>query len=98
MYVLVSILLQPEVYVNVLVLTLQHSMVWANVLLSSLQHPMVCVSCFPPGSSSHHQGQVLLEDLEPKKRSKKHKHSHKKRKLDQDKDNHGVSLGIWEEI
>ena len=31
-YVLVSILLQPEVYVNVLVLTLQHAVVWANVI------------------------------------------------------------------
>ncbi|XP_071489908.1 integrator complex subunit 10-like [Diadema antillarum] len=39
-------------------------------------------------TSHHHHSQVLLEDLEPKKRSKKHKHAHKKRKLEADKDSH----------
>eukprot|EP00057_Strongylocentrotus_purpuratus_P031651 XP_785236.4 PREDICTED: LOW QUALITY PROTEIN: integrator complex subunit 10 [Strongylocentrotus purpuratus] len=44
-------------------------------------------------SSHHHQSHVLLEDLEPKKRSKKHKHTHKKRKLEADKETHIDSDG-----
>nr|XP_054751976.1 integrator complex subunit 10-like [Lytechinus pictus] len=44
-------------------------------------------------SSHHHQSHVLLEDLEPKKRSKKHKHAHKKRKLEGDKETHIDSDG-----
>ena len=46
---------------------------------------------FSGSSSHHHQSHVLLEDLEPKKRSKKHKHTHKKRKLEADKETHIVS-------